>query len=233
LAQKAPQCTREGRRRAAADALFVDGPGARQLGRPKIAIRFTLYAISIPAMKLFLASTLLAATFALGANSAVAPSLADIPLKDIDGQPTSLKPYAGKVLLIVNVASKCGNTPQYAGLESLYEKYKDQGLVVLGFPCNDFGSQEPGSDADVKEFCTSTYHVTFPMFDKLHVKGPEQHPLYTALTGQAGAFPGDVKWNFGKFLVGRNGQPLQRFEPGTKPEDARFVAAVEQALAAK
>jgi glutathione peroxidase len=184
-------------------------------------------------MKSLLASALLTCALALATNSAFAGSLADIPLKDIDGNAASLKPYAGKVLLIVNVASKCGNTPQYTALESLYEKYKGQGLVVLGFPCNDFGSQEPGTDADVKEFCTSTYHVTFPMFDKLHVKGPEQHPLYTALTGQSGAFPGDVKWNFGKFLVGRDGKPLERFEPGTKPNDAKVVAAIEQALAAK
>src|SRR5438046_5672116 len=105
-----------------------------------------------------------------------AQSLYDIPLKDINGKDTSLKDYQGKVLLIVNVASKCGNTPQYAGLETLQRKYKEQGFTVLGFPCNDFGSQEPGSNSDIKEFCSKTYDVTFPMFDKLHVKGAEQHP---------------------------------------------------------
>jgi glutathione peroxidase len=172
----------------------------------------------------------LGATAALGADS---KPLADIPLKDIDGKPASLKDYSGKVLLLVNVASKCGNTPQYAGLEAIYEKYRDRGLVVLGFPCNDFGAQEPGTNAQVKEFCTTKYKVTFPMFDKLHVKGKEQHPLYAALTGKDGAFPGDVKWNFGKFLVGRDGRPLQRIEPGVKPEDPKLVKAIEDALGAK
>jgi len=132
--------------------------------------------------------------------------LYDVPLKDIDGKGTSLKAYSGKVLLVVNVASKCGNTPQYAGLETLQRKYKDQGFTVLGFPCNDFGSQEPGSNTDIKEFCSKTYDVTFPMFDKLHVKGAEQHPLYKELSGKESPFPGDVNWNFGKFLIGRDGK---------------------------
>ena len=183
---------------------------------------------------LFLALLLSVAAISYGANPpAKARPLSDIPLKDIDGNATSLKAFSGKVLLIVNVASKCGNTPQYAGLESLFEKYKDQGLVILGFPCNDFGAQEPGTNAQVKEFCTTKYNVSFPMFDKLHVKGTEQHPLYAALTGKNGPFPGDVKWNFGKFLVGRDGRPLRRFEPGTKPDDAKLVEAVEAALKAK
>lgn len=181
---------------------------------------------------LFAAALLLTAVLP-AANPKPTKPLGDIPLKDIDGNATSLKSYSGKVLLVVNVASKCGNTPQYSGLESLYGKYKDKGLVVLGFPCNDFGAQEPGSNADVKEFCTAKYNVTFPMFDKLHVKGAEQHPLYVALTGKAGAFPGDVKWNFGKFLIGKDGKPLKRFEPGTKPEDPKVVQAVEDALKAK
>jgi glutathione peroxidase len=157
-------------------------------------------------------------------------SITDIPLKDIDGKDTSLKAYAGKVLLIVNVASECGNTPQYAGLQALYEKHKDSGLVILGFPCNDFGAQEPGTNVQIKTFCTSNYKVTFPMFDKIHVKGTEQHPLYTALTGTSGAFPGDVTWNFGKFLIGRDGKPLQRFEPETEPTDPTLMKAVEDAL---
>ena len=159
--------------------------------------------------------------------------LGDIPLKDIDGKDTSLKAFSGKVLLVVNVASRCGNTPQYSGLESIYEKYKEQGLVVLGFPCNDFGAQEPGTNAEVKEFCSTKYKVSFPMFDKLHVKGAEQHPLYAALTGKTGAFPGDVKWNFGKFLIGKDGKPLERFEPGVKPEDPKVIKAIEAALAKK
>src|SRR5436190_16947490 len=125
------------------------------------------------------------------------PKLQDIPLKDIDGKDSSLQAHAGKVLLIVNVASECGYTPQYAGLEAIWRKYRERGLVVLGFPCNDFGEQEPGSNAEIKKFCTSRYEVSFPMFDKLHVKGAEQHPLYNALTGTSAAFPGDVRWNFG------------------------------------
>jgi glutathione peroxidase len=162
-----------------------------------------------------------------------ASALYDIPLKDIDGKETSLKNYQGKVLMIVNVASRCGNTPQYKGLESLYQKYKDQGFVVLGMPCNQFGKQEPGSNAEIKEFCSKEYQVTFPMFDKLDVKGPSQHALYKELSGDSAAFPGDVKWNFGKFLVGRDGKVIKRIEPGVKPESPEVVKAVEAALAAK
>jgi glutathione peroxidase len=162
-----------------------------------------------------------------------ATSLYDIPLKDIDGKTTSLKAYQGKVLLIVNVASFCGNTPQYAGLESLYQKYKDKGFVVLGMPCNQFGKQEPGSNDEIKEFCTKKYAVTFPMFDKLDVKGANQHALYKELSGNDAPFPGDVKWNFGKFLVGRDGKVLKRIEPGVKPEAPEVVKAIEDALAAK
>jgi len=159
--------------------------------------------------------------------------LYDIPLNDIDGKATSIKTYSGKVLLIVNVASQCGLTPQYAALEALYQKHKDQGLVVLGFPCNDFAGQEPGTNEEIKTFCTRTFKVTFPMFDKLHVKGPEQHPLYAALTGKGSPFPGDVAWNFGKFLVGKDGKVLKRFEPKVKPNDKEVVEAIEAALAAK
>jgi glutathione peroxidase len=167
------------------------------------------------------------------ASTFAASSVYDVPLKDIDGKDTSLKAYQGKVLLIVNVASQCGNTPQYKGLEALYRKYKDQGLVVLGFPCNQFGKQEPGSNEEIKQFCTKNYNVTFPMFDKLDVKGANQHPLYAALSGKDAAFPGDVKWNFGKFLVGRDGKVLKRIEPGVKPESSDVVKAIEDALAAK
>ncbi|MEY4484421.1 MAG: hypothetical protein RL693_1873 [Verrucomicrobiota bacterium] len=181
-------------------------------------------------MKSLLLALMLAATSSFAAD---APSLQDIPLKDIEGKATSLKAYQGKVLLLVNVASECGNTPQYEGLQALYEKYKDKGLVVLGFPCNDFGAQEPGSNEEIKQFCTAKYKVTFPMFDKIHVKGEEQHPLYAALTGTSGAFPGNVTWNFGKFLIGRDGKPLKRIDPGTEPTDAEVVKAIEEALAAK
>jgi glutathione peroxidase len=179
-------------------------------------------------MKLLSLVTLLFTAAALHAAG-----LHEIPLKDIDGKETSLKTFQGKVLLIVNVASKCGNTPQYAGLEELHKKYKDKGLVVLGFPCNQFGAQEPGSNADIKEFCSSKYAVTFPMFDKLDVKGKNQHPLYAALSGPDSPFPGDVKWNFGKFLVGRDGKVVKRIEPREKPESKDVIAAIEAALAAK
>lgn len=159
--------------------------------------------------------------------------LQTIPLKDIDGKDTSLKAFAGKVVLAVNVASHCGNTPQYAGMQSLYEKFKDKGLVVVGFPCNDFGKQEPGTNAEVKEFCETKYKVTFPMMDKIHVKGPEQHPLYKELSGPGSPFPGDVKWNFGKFLIGRDGKVIARFEPGAQPDSDDVTRKIEEALAAK
>ena len=159
--------------------------------------------------------------------------LQTIPLKDIDGKETSLKAFAGKVVLAVNVASQCGNTPQYAGLQSLYEKFKDKGLVVVGFPCNDFGAQEPGSNAEIKKFCSANYSVTCPMMDKGHVKGPEQHALYTELTGPGAAFPGNVRWNFGKFLIGPDGTVIARFEPDVEPDDAKLVKAVEDALPKK
>ena len=159
--------------------------------------------------------------------------LYDIPLKDIDGKDTSLKSYQGKVLLVVNVASQCGLTPQYQALQALQDKYTAQGFTVLAFPSNDFGAQEPGSNGEIKQFCTTKYKVSFPLFDKLHVKGEQQHPLYQQLTGKTGAFPGDVKWNFGKFLIGRDGNPLSRFEPSTTPDDAALVKALEDALAKK
>jgi glutathione peroxidase len=162
-----------------------------------------------------------------------ADSIYDISLKDIDGKPTSLKAYKGKVLLIVNVASRCGYTPQYAGLESLFEKYKDKGLLVLGFPCNQFGGQEPGTNEEIKQFCSSKYQVTFPLFDKIEVNGPNRHPLYLALAGKDAAFPGDIKWNFNKFLIGRDGKVLKRFDSGTKPEAKALTEAIEAALAAK
>jgi len=159
-----------------------------------------------------------------------AAPLQEIPFKTADGKDASLKDYAGKVVLVVNVASKCGNTPQYAGLEELYKKYSPEGFVVLGFPCNDFGGQEPGTIEEIKEFCTTKYAVTFPIFDKLHVKGAEQAPLYAALSGPGAKFPGDTKWNFGKFLIGKDGEVIARFEPGVKPADPAVVAAVEAAL---
>lgn len=163
-----------------------------------------------------------------------AGSVLDIPLKDIDGKDTTLKAYQGKVLLIVNVASQCGYTRQYKPLESTYRKYKDQGLVVVGFPCNDFGNQEPGTNGEIKAFCHSKFDVTFPLYDKLQVKsGAGQHPLYAALTGPESPFPGDVKWNFGKFLIGRDGRILARFESKDEPDGEKVTQAIEAALAAK
>jgi glutathione peroxidase len=171
------------------------------------------------------------AVLLLQAVGAVAGSLYDVPVKDIEGKDTSLEPYKGKVLLIVNVASKCGFTPQYQGLESTYEKYKDKGLEVLGFPCNQFKSQEPGTDAEIKAFCTSKFGVTFPLFDKLAVNGADRNPLYVDLAGNDSPFPGDIKWNFTKFLIGRDGKILARFEPATKPDSPQVVQAIDAALA--
>jgi glutathione peroxidase len=171
----------------------------------------------------------------LGLNlmNANASPLYDIALKDIHGKDTSLKAYEGKVVLVVNVASKCGLTPQYQALEALYQKYKDKGLVILGFPCNQFAGQEPGTNEEILKFCTTKYHVTFPMFDKLEVKGAGQHPLYKALSGPEAKFPGDVKWNFGKFLISRDGTVLHRFEPRTTPDSPEVQQAIEAALAGK
>jgi glutathione peroxidase len=166
-------------------------------------------------------------------SSWAAGSIYDIELKDINGQNTSLKAYKGKVLLIVNVASKCGYTPQYAALESIYGKFKDKGLVVLGMPCNQFGGQEPGTNEEIKQFCSSKYNVDFPLFDKLEVNGPKRHSLYGLLVGKDSPVAGDIRWNFTKFLVSRDGKILKRFEPATKPDSAEVGQAIESALAAK
>ena len=165
--------------------------------------------------------------------SAADASLYDIPLKDIDGKDTSLKTYAGKPILIVNVASKCGFTRQYTGLEELWRKYKDKGLIVVGFPSNDFGGQEPGTNEEIKKFCSSKFDVTFPLFDKLHTKGAEQHPLYAALTGPTSPVPGPVKWNFNKFLVGKDGKIIARYDSKIEPNDATLAQAIDAALAGK
>jgi glutathione peroxidase len=167
------------------------------------------------------------------AATAFAADLTTIPFNDAAGKKTSLADYQGKVVLIVNVASKCGNTPQYEGLEALYKKHKDEGLVILGFPCNDFGGQEPGTIEEIQTFCKSTYDVTFPLMEKISVKGETQHKLYEALTGEKGAFPGDVRWNFGKFLIGKDGKPIARFEPKTLVSSPEVTSAVEKALAEK
>src|SRR5438552_17319067 len=162
-----------------------------------------------------------------------AQSIDKIALKDIDYKETSIGAYQGKVRLVVNVASKCGFTPQYTALEAVYEKYKNKGFVVLGFPCNQFGAQEPGTTEEIKKFCSTKYNVTFPLFDKLEVNGANRHALYVALAGKESPYPGDIKWNFGKFLIGRDGKIVKRFEPKTTPDDPAVIAAVEAALASQ
>lgn len=180
-------------------------------------------------------------------------SLYDIPVKRINGSPAALADYRGKVLLIVNVASKCGLTPQYEGLEKLYEDYQEKGLEVLGFPANEFGAQEPGSNEEIQDFCRSNYGIRFPMFEKIVVKGEGIHPLYRELTqarpdaedfgdssfadglakyGIRQEQPGAVLWNFEKFLIGRDGQVIGRFAPGVSPRDPKLIAAIDAALAA-
>jgi glutathione peroxidase len=161
-----------------------------------------------------------------------ARSIHEIELPRLDGTPSHLSDFAGKVVLAVNVASRCGFTPQYAGLQTLYDRYSDRGFTVLGFPSNQFGHQEPGSAEQIQEFCSINYGVTFPLFTKLDVKGANQHPLYAILT----EFPddsgkaGNVGWNFEKFLVGRDGRVVRRFRSKTKPEDPRLVDAIESLL---
>ena len=156
----------------------------------------------------------------------------DFTMKSIDGQPAPLKNYKGKVLLLVNVASKCGYTPQYTGLQKLYEQYKDQGLVVVGVPANNFGGQEPGSDEEIKTFCSRNYNVTFPMMSKVSVKGDDKTPLYAYLTSSEAnpATAGDVKWNFTKFLVDKNGKVIGRFDSKVKPDAPELTSAIDQAL---
>lgn len=173
-----------------------------------------------------------AAPTAAPATQPAGPALA-FTVKNIDGQTTDLSQYQGKVVLIVNVASKCGNTPQYAVLEKMYADYKDKGFTILGFPANDFHAQEPGTDAEIKEFCTATYHVDFPMFSKIVVKGEGQAPLYAYLTAQdtKPAKKGDITWNFEKFLVNKKGEVVARFTPKTQPNDPKVTAAIEAELA--
>jgi glutathione peroxidase len=175
-----------------------------------------------------------------------------IPFRRMDGSEATLADYRGQVLLLVNVASKCGLTPQYEGLEKLFEQHRDAGLTVIGFPANDFGDQEPGSNGEIAQFCSMTYGVAFPLAEKVSVKGPDQHPLYAALTAAApgasdpgqGAMlaklagygfkqdkPSDVLWNFEKFLVGRDGSMVARFNPDVAPDHPDLVAAIEKELA--
>lgn len=160
------------------------------------------------------------------------PSPLGFVVKDIAGHDYDLSQLRGKVVVIVNVASRCGMTPQYAPLEALYRKHRERGLVIVGFPANNFGGQEPGTDEQIRAFCTEKYDVTFPMMSKISVKGPDKHPLYVFLTSKetAGEFAGEVQWNFTKFVVGRDGKLVGRFAPNVKPTDPKFVELIEAAL---
>src|SRR5258708_22131216 len=166
---------------------------------------------------------------AAGACWAATKSIYDFTMRSIDGEQVSLGAYKGKVVLLVNVASKCGFTPQYTALEGLYEKYKDRGLVIVGVPANNFMSQEPGTDEEIKKFCSSKYNVSFPMMSKVSVKGDDKTPLYTFLTDPTSdpQFAGDIKWNFTKFLFDRSGKPVARFEPTVKPAPPESQSAVQ------
>lgn len=161
-------------------------------------------------------------------SGTVAP-LYQFTLNDIDGQAIDLKRFQGKVLLLVNTASFCGNTPQYEGLQTLYEQYQGKGFEILAFPANNFGEQEPGSDEEIKSFCYTKYALDFPLFSKISVKGDDTHPLYQYLTEQS-QFPGEIEWNFQKFLVDRHGKVIARFRPGLKPLSQQIVTSIERAL---
>lgn len=167
----------------------------------------------------------------MGASLFAASGIYDFTLPSIDGKPMPLANFKGKVILLVNVASRCGFTPQYSALEAIYEKYKDQGFVILGFPANNFGGQEPGTNAEIKTFCSTKYNVTFPLYSKVSVKGADQTPLYSYLTQETGAsIAGDIKWNFTKFLVDRHGKVVQRFEPAVTPDSPEVTSAIENLL---
>jgi glutathione peroxidase len=167
----------------------------------------------------------------MSATTFAASNIYDFTLPNIDGKPMPLTDFKGKVVLMVNVASQCGYTPQYTALEAIYEKYKAQGFVIVGFPANNFGAQEPGTNEEIKTFCTRKYSVTFPMYSKVSVKGDDQTPLYQYLTKQTPAgISGDIKWNFTKFLVDRKGNVVQRFESKVTPDSPEVTSAIEQQL---
>jgi glutathione peroxidase len=178
-------------------------------------------------MNKFLVTGLIMSASLFGASSVL-----DFNLNSIDGQPAPLSQYKGKVVMIVNVASFCGYTPQYAALEAVYEKYKDKGFVILGFPANNFGAQEPGTNEEIKTFCSRKYNVTFPMYSKISVAGADKAPLYQFLTDKQAnpATGGEIKWNFTKFLIGKDGKVMQRFESAVKPDSADVTSAIEKAL---
>lgn len=164
-----------------------------------------------------------------------AKSVHEFTMKNIDGKDVKLSDYRGQVLMLVNTASQCGLTPQYKGLQAIYQKYQAQGFTILGFPANNFGGQEPGSNEEIKEFCTMKFKVSFPMFAKISVKGADQHPLYQFLTSKESnpQFGGEIGWNFNKFLIGKSGEIIGRFNPQVDPESPEVAAAIERAIAVK
>jgi len=171
------------------------------------------------------------ALLAMAGTLYAASGIYTFTLDSIDGAPAPLANYRGKVVLLVNVASQCGYTPQYSALESIYEKFKDQGFVILGFPANNFGAQEPGTNQEIRSFCTRKYSVTFPLYAKISVRGDDQSPLYAYLTHDtAPGIRGEVKWNFTKFLVDRNGNVVRRFEPAVTPDSKEMISAIEKQL---
>lgn len=172
-------------------------------------------------------SAILFFTGVLAMNLSASNSIYEFTLNDIDGKPMPLSSLKGKVVLFVNVASRCGYTPQYEGLEALYRNHQSRGFVIVGVPANNFGAQEPGTDQEIKQFCSRKYNVTFPMLSKVSVKGSDITPLYQYFTSAKG---GDVKWNFTKFLVGKDGRVVERFEPGVKPDSPELAAAIQKAL---
>jgi glutathione peroxidase len=176
----------------------------------------------------------LALVIIMAGSGFAASNIYDFTLPSIDGRPMPLADFKGKVVLVVNVASRCGYTPQYSALEALYEKYKDQGFVIVGFPANNFGAQEPGTNQEIKTFCSRKYSVTFPLYSKVSVKGDDQTPLYQYLTKQTDPpIAGEIKWNFTKFLVDRNGHVIQRFESAVRPDSKEVISAVEKQLSQK
>jgi glutathione peroxidase len=187
-------------------------------------------------IRLILSLTLLIGTCCSWANADQSHECAlNFKVQNIDGETVDLEDYEGQVVLVVNVASKCGLTPQYTGLEKLYQEYADQGFVILAFPCNQFGGQEPGSEADIKKFCSTKYNVSFPMFSKVNVNGDQAAPIYKYLTGKPVDPKGEgpISWNFEKFLIDREGQLVARFAPPTKPDAPELVKAIESELAKK
>jgi glutathione peroxidase len=193
-------------------------------------MQFTLFLLATAALVL---SASMVRAQSPATRPADAKNILDLTAQDISGKDVPLSRYKGKVLLIVNVASKCGNTPQYANLEQIFEKYKDKGLAILAFPANEFGGQEPGTNEQIQAFCTSTYNVKFDLFSKVKAKGDGQHPVFQFLTDKATnpVSPGAIKWNFTKFLISRDGQIAARFEPKVKPDEPEVIKAIEAELA--